>query len=409
MTKRTFHYMASWLMLCVAMIFTACNDETLADSEQPNAPYVMTLGITSGNTTTYYVVTTNDLMNGNINAIGKGIEQNGYRDYTQGGKTIFSIGGLGTKGVYGLQRGTDGLLMEKGEYVYNNSMDDLVEVDNQTMLSVELPARGTKNGFLTFRRIGIEQLDIQQSITTTPLAPLDSLAWPFITGVAKSGNRVYITYMPMNHQTFATEFTDTTYVAVYSYPDMTFQKLMKDTRFGPAGSWSAYNGLLKTENGDLYVMSNSSISNGYSQATKQAGFLKIPAGTTEFDAQYTYHFEQQTGGLKPAHIKYVGNGLVYAEVSTIVPQTAANRWGDKQLDSYIIDLYNQRATKINEIPTHDGSGGRRFVALVEGSYVYTTITTADGTYVYRINTATATAERGAKVSTTFVGGLFKLS
>lgn len=54
-------------------------------------------------------------------------------------------------------------------------------------------------------------------------------------------------------------------------------------------------------------------------------------------------------------------------------------------------------------------GGRRFVAFAENGYVYAPVTTSDGVYIYRTEIATATAVRGAKVSATFVGGLFKLN
>ena len=101
--------------------------------------------------------------------------------------------------------------------------------------------------------------------------------------------------------------------------------------------------------------------------------------------------------MKPAHIKYIGNGLVFAEVSTISPQTSADRWGDKSLKCCIIDLNNKTVRDIKEIPVHNGDGGRRFAALV------------DGTYIYQVDPQAATAVRGAKVSTTFVGGFFRLN
>jgi hypothetical protein len=189
---------------------------------------------------------------------------------------------------------------------------------------------------------------------------------------------------------------------------MQFVKLMKDTRVGPGGSWGAFNGLMKDENDNLYVMSNSAISNGYSQSTKHAGFLRINKGETEFDDDYFFDFEALTGGLKPAHVAYVGNGLVFAEVSTLNPQTANDRWGDKSLKCCIIDLVNQTVTDVEGIPVHNGNGGRRFAYLTEGNNVYLPVSTSDGVYIYRTDVTTAKAERGAKVSTTFVGGFFRL-
>ncbi len=116
--------------------------------------------------------------------------------------------------------------------------------------------------------------------------------WPSITGMAHSGGNLYVTYTPMNSKTFETAYTDTCFVAVYSYPEFKFVKLMKDTRMGPGGSWNAFNGFVKDEEDNLYVMSNSAISNGYSQSTKHAGFLENQEGSTTFDEDYFFDFEQ---------------------------------------------------------------------------------------------------------------------
>ncbi len=181
---------------------------------------------------------------------------------------------------------------------------------------------------------------------------------------------------------------------------------MKDTRTGPAGSWNAFNGIFKVESGDMYIMSNSAIANGFSQSTKNAAFLRIPKGETHFD-DYYFDFETVSGGLKPAHIKYIGNGLVFAEVSTISPQTSADRWGDKSLKCCIIDLNNKTVRDIKEIPVHNGDGGRRFAALVDGGYVYRPVTTSEGTHLSGRSSG-GYCGQGAKVSTTFVGGFFRL-
>ena len=352
--------------LSISVGLASCEEEALGNEETPFAPYVLSLGITSNGATTYYVVTTADLMSGTINAVGKGIEQNGYRDYDQGGQTVFSIGGLGLTSATGIVRGGDGYLYEKGDFVFNNSLNAFTQMDDHSMIGLELPAN------------------------------------------KESGSKMTFYTVPMNPSNFETLYTDTAYVAVYSYPDMSFKTLMKDTRTGPAGSWNAFNGIFKVESGDMYIMSNSAIANGFSQGTKNAAFLRIPKGETRFD-DYYFDFETASGGLKPSHIKYIGNGLVFAEVSTITPQTSEHRWGDKDLKCCIIDLNNKTVHDIEEIPVHNGDGGRRFAALVDGGYVYRPVTTpGEGTYIYRIDPRTATAVKGAKVATTFVGGFFRL-
>ena len=389
-------------------VLTACEDDLAAEQETPNAPYILSLGVTSNGNTTYYVVSTDNLMEGTINAVGKGIEQNGYHDYQQGSNSIFCIGGLGLTNATAVVRGADGLLKEQGEFVFDNSLSGFCQVDDRTMVGLELPVNKESGSQLTFYTVDAQSAAILDKNTSTTVDPIDRLDWPSVTGMMYSGGNLYVTYTPMNSLTFETAYTDTCFVAVYSYPDMKFVELMKDTRMGPGGSWGAYNGLMKDEHDNLYVMSNSALSNGYSQSTKHAGFLRIKKGATTFDANYFFDFEAATGGLKPAHVAYVGNGLVFAEVSTLNPQTANDRWGDKSLKCCIIDLVNQTVTDIDGIPVHNGNGGRRFAYLHEGGYVYLPVSTPDGVYIYRTDIATARAERGARVSTSFVGGFFRL-
>lgn len=389
-------------------VLTSCEDDLAAEQETPNAPYVLSLGVTSNGNTTYYVVSTDNLMEGTINAVGKGIEQNGYHDYQKGGNSIFCIGGMGVTSATSVVRGADGLLKEQGEFVFDNSLSGFCQVDANTMVGLEVPTNKESGSQLTFYTVDANTAAILAKNTDTAVDPIDRLDWPSITGMMYSGGNLYVTYTPMNSMTFETAYTDTCFVAVYSYPDMQFVKLMKDTRVGPGGSWGAFNGLMKDENDNLYVMSNSAISNGYSQSTKHAGFLRINKGETEFDADYFFDFEVLTGGLKPAHVAYVGNGLVFAEVSTLNPQTANDRWGDKSLKCCIIDLVNQTVTDVEGIPVHNGNGGRRFAYLTEGNNVYLPVSTSDGVYIYRTDVTTARAERGARVSTTFVGGFFQL-
>lgn len=104
-------YLLAALVSCGSIFLLSSCDDDMGSQETPNEPYVLSLGITSNGTTTYYVVTTSDLMSSTpISAYGKGIEQNGYRDYQQAEQTIFSIGGLGVTSATGIQRDANGYI-----------------------------------------------------------------------------------------------------------------------------------------------------------------------------------------------------------------------------------------------------------------------------------------------------------
>lgn len=392
----------------ISVILLSSCDKFAETTESPNAPYVLSLGITANGATTYYVVTTNDLMSEDINAYGKGLEQNGYRDYKDANKTIFSIGGLGVNNVTAITRNAFGYLQEGGSFVFDSKLSAFSQADNSNIIGLEIPTKAADGDQMKFYIVDINSASITKTINQS-IAPISQVEWPSITGMEVVNNKVYLSYVQMNPTTFATDYVDTCYIAVYSYPDMTLEKVMKDTRIGAAGSWSAYNGIIKTETEDLYIMSNLSMANGFSKGGKNAGFLKIKGGTTDFDSNYFFDFESETGGLKPAHIQYIGNGLVFAEVSTLNPQTVADRWSDKNLKCSIIDLYNKTITDIIDIPVHNGNGGRRFTALVDGGFVYYPVSTDKGTFIYKVDPTTAKAEKGAQVSASFVAGFFKLN
>lgn len=393
-------------LVCLALLptLTACDDD-MGSTEVPGEPYVLSLGITSSGVTTYYVVTAQDLMSDTpINAYGRGIEQNGYRDYQQAEQTVFSIGGLGVTSATGIQRDAAGYLQEVGDFVFNNTPIGFCQVDDHTMAAMELPTSPGSGQNLTFYSVDIQTLELKSRVTTTPVAPMDDIEWPSVTGMAYAGGNLYVSYVPMNSNTYATPAVDTAFVAVYGYPDFKFKTLIKDTRLGNIGSWNAFNGFQLDENGDIIAMSNTSLTNGFSQTNGKSGFLKIRAGETHFDEDYFFDYEALTG-YKVAHWLYLGNGKVYAEVST---NQSAGAWSDAEDLSVIIDLNEQSHTVIQEIPLHSGQGGRRFVAYAENGYVYAPITTSEGVYIYRVDIASGTAVRGARISATFVGGLFRL-
>lgn len=405
MTK-IYHTLAAALCTALAAVTLASCDDDMGSTETPGQPYVVALGITSGGSTTYYVVNTDQLADSTrtLSALGQGIEQAGYRDYQQAGQTVFSIGGLGVTGATGIQRDAAGYLQEQGNFVFNNTPMGFCQVDDNTMAAMELPTSTGKGGRLTFYTVDIRSLSLNNKVTTTAVAPMDDHQWPYVTGMEYAGGKLYVSYEPMNPNTFTSDFADTSFVAVYSYPDCRFVTLMKDTRFGNIGSWNAFNGLQKDEQGDLYAMSNTSTANGFSQSPKHSGFLRIKAGATDFDPDYTFDYQALTG-QKVIHWIYLGGGKVFAEVTT---RLDASPWSDADLKCCIIDLKQKTSTDVTGIPVHNGNGGRRFSCLYDGGKVYLPVSTPGGVYFYVTDVATARATKGTRVSATFVAGVFKL-
>lgn len=384
--------------------FAACTDDDSpvepGNPEGEGAPYALALAIMgSDGNFTYYVVDTEDLMSGTISAVGRGLEQSGYRDFAQGNNTIFSIGGLGVVDVNAITKDENGELVEKGDFVFDNVLNDFIQLDENTMLGAEMPVSPTNGDVATFYTVNIENVAITRT-AEVPMENLSRLEWPTYTGMRVRGNQVFLSYYLMDPATYATQYTDTAYVGVFSYPEFELQHVLKDTRTGPIGAFGTRSGIIQTEGGDLYTISSSNIANGYSKQTKPGGILKIAQGENSFDEDYFFEVE----GI--AHIKYIGKGLAFATINTL-PAAEQSAWSDKPLKAAIIDLNNQTVTDVEGTPAgFAGGGGRSFPALVEGGNVYLPIESNDGIFIYQIDPQTATATRGAKVEASFVGGLF---
>lgn len=409
----SFKKLTNYLILGVSMFATvSCsNDDEPNNGETTgsNEPYVICMGITSNSATSYYVVPTADLMNGTISATGKGIEQNGYRSFQIGNQSIFSIGGLGLTDANIITKGADGSLQQKSSFVFDKSLAGFEQADENNMLAVDIPTAPTGGDQFKFYILNINSGGITKTVTK-PVTELSTLDWPRLTGMTINDDKIYMTFYlsDENVKPSVTRYTDTAYVAVYSYPELELITLMKDTRAPIIGSWNAYNGIYKMEGGDLYTFSNTSIANGFSQnSSKKAAFLHIPKGSTTFD-DYYFDVETAAGGLKPVHLQYVGNGKFFAQVSTLTSEEMS-RWSDINLKCCIIDVNRKTVTDIPQIPIHNGDGGQRMSGIVEGNYFYYPIAVDGGLYFYRIDINAATAEKGAKVQSNFVSGSFKIN
>ncbi len=402
------------------LVFTSCSDDDdAAITPAPSASnFVLGVGVTDSNfNTTNFVLATDDIMSGTISLQGQGILQEGYRDYATGGNTFYSIGGLGVTDVNAYTIAPDSTLVVRDNLTFPLQIDGFRQVDEtgNTMLGISVPQDQTANAAILFYTVDIATNTIQTT-GQVPFAsvnpdPLNSRI--FTTGMQVSGGKLYQTFYLINQNDFNTPNTDTQYVAVYNYPDFTLDTVISDTRFGPAGAFNTRSGIFQTSNGDLYTVSNSNF--GFTQATKPAGVLRIPAGTTSFDHNYSFNTETAPNGGKIIHAIAVGNGRLFAAISSKVLEGPdgtngfGNVYSDTNLRLAIVDLNAQTITPITGAPEYTGNGGRSFAAFQDGDHVYSSIADANGVVnIYRTNLNTATATRGAQVEGTFVGGIAKI-
>jgi hypothetical protein len=393
---------------------SSCSKDKDPDTTDPPVViggYVVAIRDAGSTKSTDYLLQTTSITSGTLSVAGKGIEQQGNRTYIQAGKTIFSIGGSGatqgTPSAIGYVLDATNKLVQKGSFTFDKYFDVPTAIDDNTLAGIQIPRTAAENRSTIFYNANATTVTLTSQVNGS-LAALykDDLVWP--SGMRVRDGKVYVSYYLQNRTSLQTVFTDTAYVAIYTYPAFTLEKIIKDVRTGPAGSSNSSNGVIKTENGDIYTVSSSGYT--FSQRTKPAGFLRIKNGETAFDPSYFFNLDEISNNRKIYFCQYLGNGLVLAEMGRF--PTIGGQWAfeDVNLSAVIIDL-NAKTIKdvTGDIPAHAGQGGITLSVPVENGKVYLPVTSyTDGTYIWEIDIATATAKKGAQINAKYVTGIFKL-
>lgn len=254
-------------------------------------------------------------------------------------------------------------------------------------------------------RVSTESLTIvaEGQFNSAELANNGELA--HFSWIEQVGNKVFAPFFSIKATDaggWSTDYPDSAWVAVYSYPDMTLEKVIKDNRTSSIGLYFT-NGLTKVENGDVYAFSPSNTIkiNGTAQSfnsTKPSSIIRIKSGTTEFDQSYLFNIEAVAGGAYMTSWINVGNGVVVATLNTSDKKSqwqVANKLA-------VIDLVNKTFKWVTGAP--DAAAITDFSMTnysAQDGKAYIGITTSDKkSAVYKIDAGTATATRGLEL----VGG-----
>lgn len=400
------NYIIIMLLALVSVLYSCDTDEDTNESGNEDwTGYVVGLRSTEGDASADYILTVDDLMTGTITSEGQGIEQAGWSYYTATSDKYFSIG-------YTLNEFI-GYEVEAGNLVYDSKfvferIDVIDLLDENTFLGIGAPWGG---GSYDCKLQVIDAATV--SITRTVSHPIyesfyyvDSLekdvqlnAWPTDTYV--TGDKLYVSFYPLHGTSWQTPNTDNAQVSVYAYPSLEYLTTFEDDRTSPIGYYGGQPVMLTDESGDIYTISSSSYFAGFTQATKPSGILRIKSGEQAFDEDYFFNVEEEYG-FKVLNGHYVGNGKVVARVSNAADDNSADRmwaaFGNYDVCKVvIIDLAAQTLTQVTDIPVHAGQYQTPY--LTEAGKVYMSIrqNSNGDAYVYRIDPATATAEKGAKI------------
>jgi hypothetical protein len=388
------------------VMITSCDQEEGIDTDNSaGSKYIVHLRVGTAGEYADYILTEEDIMSGEISATGQGVEQTGWRYSEHTSRTLFSIGYYDDNNCIGYGLDEDGDLYEKGRFIFETTLDVFGVDRDDRLIAMEVPRSGFADR--VFHLIDGNTVSVISKVPTRIYENrADSLvAWP--TALTVRDDKLYVPFYTLHADgTFFTPSTDTAYVAVYSYPDFTFERYIKDTRMGSVGIYGNTNGLIKTESGDLYAYSSASYACGFTTQQKHSGILRIKDGELEFDDSYFFDVEEKTGGDKLAYFEYVGKGQAIGRLITD-DSGLWNYYGTSDICRLVmIDLINQNITPIDDVPVHKGQYAPM---LVEDGKVYVNITTDNSADVYEIDLTTSQAMKGASINGREIQSLAKFT
>ncbi|GAA3745988.1 MULTISPECIES: DUF4374 domain-containing protein [Flavobacterium] len=342
-----------------------------------------------------YLLTADDVTTGTVSTIGNGIEQDGtYRYYITAENNFFSLlygqGNPGAVTTYNLT--AEGKLQKKSDFQAETV--HVFAAVNKDILTVKVPRSGAASIAQMYKIDATKSLitgEAQQD--TKILAGNGERA--FFTWATQVGDKVFMPYMSIKGDgldNFGTANPDSTWVAVYNYPELKLEKVIKDNRTSYLGAYFT-NGLFQDENGDAYGFSGAiATSNTVMTSTKPSAVVKIKKGTTEFDKSYFFNVQEKSGGYKISSTTYISKGkfllLMYGNVGK----------NNGAVKMAIADVYNQTFTWVTNTPETLTSVTSRYnITTEDGNSAIIGVNTPEGSWIYTVNGTTAVATRGMKV------------
>lgn len=406
--KNNFNYLYTFAA-AITIGFSSCDSE---DPEPgPVAPvaesrFIIASTPLASDGVADYLLTAESLTQGTVSTVGNGIEQDGtYRYYVTHKNKFFSLlygqGNPGAVTTYELN--SEGSLEKLSDFqsetvqAFGPMNDDIV------MAKI---SRSATDPVGSWYRLDADQLQIVAEGKWNQEEIADNGERAFFTWVTQVGDKLFAPYFSMKaccNDSFGTNYPDSAWIAVFDYPSMELNKVIKDNRTSFIGRYFL-SGLEVDELGDTYAFSASiATSNGAMTSTLPSAFTRIKKGELEFDQSYYFNVEELADGYYITAKTYAGNGKFIVTMNKEKgAYTTGNRFG-------VADVYNKTFTWVTGAPSES-----EIVSVTINNYsaknglAYIGITTETGSWVYEFNANTATAKEGLKVEGGVITAISKL-
>lgn len=393
-------------VITMAAMFTACKKND-SSKNITKGEYILTVTPIASTGVADYLVNVPSLDSGAVTTQGNGQEQDGtYRYYLTHNNKFFSmLYGQGNPGAVTAYRNSNGRLSKISNF-QTETVQAFAPV-NQDILLTKVPRTINTDGetLYTYYEVNTNTLQIEKEGTLDALAPGDNGEIAHFSWLQQVGNKVFAPFFSIKNRNFHSDFHDQAWIAVYSYPDMTLEKTIKDDRTSFIGRYFV-NGLGVVENGDTYAFSSSVSTKGVENSdatvstvladTKPSAITRIKAGTTEFD-DYYFNIEAASGDYYITNWIYVGNNKFVAHIQPKATKGAYT--SGKELAT--VDVIAKTVTKVTGLPSvgEINSLTTNNYTPKDGKTVYVGVNLLNGSgYIYKVNANEAKATQGLKVS-----------
>lgn len=354
-----------------------------------------------------YLLTASRLDSGAVSIVGNGVEQDGtYRYYVTANNKFFSMlygqGSPGAVTVYGV---TDGKLNKLNDFT-SATVHAFAPV-NDDILMMRVPraiaAAGTPTVYNWYRVNTTSNVQVAEG-TVDAIVPTGNGEIAHLSWIKQVGNKVFAPFFGITGRNFFTKYPDQAGIAVFSYPDMQYEKTIKDTRTSFIGRYFT-DGLGLVENGDVYAFSSSVATDDDPAttavdtkltSTKPSAITRIKGGTTEFDQSYYFNFEEVSKGYVITNWLYIGQNKF---VANIEPKETKGPYVTGKVLA-IVDVASKTVTQVTGFadPKTISSITTTNYSPKDGRTAYIGVNLTDATtFVYKIDGSNATAKKGLKV------------
>lgn len=448
----------------VGMTFTACSDEEQGSNGAGNVAkgeFIIPSSVTASGVTTNVLLTTETLTGGTVSTINNGLVNDGATQWVfYNNQYLYALtynqGSSGTTRSYTLN-GNYEMQARPGEYavrrfttygIYDKYIMTASTGDGPT-------AYADENGYLP-KTFLISYLDVPAERFTTNDTQnnayrsenfLGNGEFVTLAGILQSNGKIFSAAVPMGLSQYGgaaeggkwilpgnedliktedggsnsssykkgelqwTQYPNECWVAIFDDETLTTKELIKTDKISyAAGRFKSqyYQSVWAADNGDIYVFSPSyakTMADARQKTTLDAGVVRIKAGANEFDPNYYYSIEAQTGGksfLRCWHL--TGDYFLLAMYDRPLSETGfvANQLAIYKGETGVL-------TYVDGLPSPDLISGFGNEPYAENGVAYIAVSTTDGhPAVYRIDPLTATATKGISVEATQISAVGRL-